>query len=131
MSINCVSFRGHGSETTGSVAHRNNPNPNPCPTCGKPINFKGSDTFVREEKSGVSTAGVIGGLVALTAATIIGLGYAHKTNAFSKLKEGWMKDTIGKLEPASKKCHEWCTTAKTKSTECWNKIKDFFSSKKG
>ena len=42
--INCVSFRGHGSETTGSIAHRNNPTcPNcgtECPTCGNKINFK-------------------------------------------------------------------------------------------
>ena len=114
-SVNYVSFRGNGAaETTGSLGHKNNPKD--CPTCGKPISFKGYDNF-EKENTGVSTAAVIGGLAVLTAAVIGGLGYAHKAGAFEKLGEGWMKKTVGKLEPAGKKCHEWCTTIKTKSGE--------------
>lgn len=124
-SINCVNFRGHGSESTGSIAHRNNPTE--CPTCGGKISFKGYDSY---EKEGTSTLGVVAGLALLTAGVIGGLGYAHKAKAFDKLGEGWMKKTIGKLEPAGKKCHEWCSTTKTKGTELWTTIKDKFSSKK-
>lgn len=123
--LNCVSFRGHGSESTGSIAHRNNPTQ--CPTCGGQVNFRGSDKY---EKNGPSAGGVILTLAGITAAGIIGLGYAHKAEVFTKLKDGWMKKTIGKLEPAGQKCHEWCTTAKTKTTELWTKVKDKFSSKK-
>ena len=131
--INCVSFRGHGSETTGSIAHRNNPTcPNcgtECPTCSDKINFKGrNDTY---EKEGPSVLGIVATAALLAVGVIGGLGYAHKAKAFDKLGEGWMKKTIGKLEPAGKKCHEWCATAKTKSTELWTKVKDIFSSKKG
>ena len=122
--VNCVSFHGHGSESTGSIAHRNNPSQ--CPTCGSKISFRGYD---EPEKKGVSTGGILGGLVAVTAATIIGLGYAHKAGGFNKLGDGWMKKTIGKLEPAGKKCHEWCATIKNKSSECWTKIKGWFSPK--
>ena len=132
--INCVSFRGHGSESTGSIAHKNNPTQCPtcgtdCPTCAGTVNFRGGDRF--EKKDGPSAGGVILTLAGLTAAGILGLGYASKTGAFSKLKEGWIKNSIGKLEPAAKKCEVWCTTAKTKTTELWTKVKDKFSSKKG
>ena len=127
--IGYVNFRGSGAaETTGSIGHKNNPKE--CPTCGKPISFKGYDSFEKEDKKGISTAAVIGSLAVLTAATIGGLGYAHKAGWFEKLGEGWMKKTIGKLEPAGKKCRGWCSTIKTKGNEYWVKVKDFFSSKK-
>ncbi len=125
-SINCVSFRGHGTETTGSIAHRNNPTE--CPTCGGKVNFRGG--YDRYEKEGPSALGVITTVALLTAGVIGGLGYAHKAEAFKKLGDGWIKKTVGKLEPAAKKCHEWCSTTKTKGTELWTKVKDKFSSKK-
>ena len=119
-----ICFHGSGSESTGSIAHRNNP----CPTCGKDtVSFKANEEV---EKKGVSTWGVIGGILAVTALTIGGLGYAHKSKAFEKLGDGWMKKTIGKLEPAGAKCHEWCSTVKNKSSEYWAKFKGWFSSKK-
>jgi len=121
--INCVSFRGHGTESTGSIAHKNQPTQ--CPTCGDQVCFKGSN----KKEKGPSAGGVILTVAALTAAVIGGLGYAHKAEAFTKLKDGWMKKTIGKLEPAAKTCHEWCSTAKTKATDTWTKIKSKFSKK--
>ncbi len=132
-SMNCVSFHGHGSESTGSIAHKNNPTQEPkqCPTCGGSVSFRGRNDYDSFEKEGPSALGIIAGVALLTAGVIGGLGYAHKAKAFEKLGEGWMKKTIGKLEPAGKKCHEWCSTAKTKSTDLWTKVKDKFSSKKG
>ena len=125
--ISCVSFRGHGTESTGSIAHRNQPNQ--CPTCGGSVNFRGHYNY-QEEKKGTSTLGVIGGLAALTATAIIALGYAHKTNVLGKMKEGRVKDVLKKIEPSAQKCHEWCSTAKTKGTELWGKVKNLFGSKK-
>lgn len=120
--VNCVSFRGHGTETTGSIAKRNQPVE--CPTCGR-VNFKGSE-YGEEKKKGAKKAGVIGGLVALTAASIIGLGYAHKTKCFEKLGEGWKKTAFGWLEPAGKKCHEWCALGKRKTRLGWQTVKGWF-----
>lgn len=127
MSISCVNFRGHGTESTGSIAHRNQPAQ--CPTCGNGVNFRGH-SYAYEEKKKTSTVGIIAGLAALTAATIIGLGYTHKTGALNKLKDGKMKDLLKKLEPATEKCYGWCKTTKTKSIELWDKIKNMVSSKK-
>lgn len=136
-SISLVNFRGSGSESTGSVAYKNNTTE--CPTCGTTscegtcegkVNFKGNDSFENSNKKGISTLGAMAIITGIAAASIVGLGYAHKTNALSKLKDGKMKDMLTKLEPAGKKCHEWCSTVKTKSSECVNKIKNFFSSKK-
>ena len=126
MSINCVSFRGHGTESTGSIAHRNQPTQ--CPTCGNGVNFKGHNQ-VYEEKNKTSKVGLIAGLVTLTAATIIGLGYAKKTDCINKLKDGKMKDFLKKLEPATEKCYDWCKATKTKGIELWDKIKNIGSSK--
>ena len=124
--INCVSFRGHGSESTGSIAYRNKPAQ--CPTCGGNVNFRGQYNY--EEKKGTSTLGIIGGLAALTATAIIGLGYAHKTGAFNKLKDGRDKDMLIKLKPASEKCHSWCSSVKTQGNKLWDKTKSMFSNKK-
>lgn len=152
-SLSSVSFCGSGSESTGSLALRKDPEP--CPTCGRvnfrgsgsestgslanisnpqeqlatdTVSFKASDSYQKDK--GVSALGIVAGLVILGAATVVGLGYAHKSNAFSKMSDGKIKDFLMKGEPAAKKCHEWCSTVKTKSTNAWNKIKDFFSSKK-
>ncbi len=135
-SVNFVNFRGSGSESAGSVAYKNNMME--CPTCGKDcentcnnkVNFKGYDSFENSNKKGTSALGVITTLVGIAVAGIVGLGYAHKTNALSKLKDGKIKDMLSKLEPAGEKCHEWCSTAKTKGSECIDKIKNFFSTKK-
>jgi len=120
-----VNFQGSGSETTGSVAHTDKSKE--CPSCGAPVNFKGS---YNEDKKGVSTVGVLGGLVALTAATIIGLGYAHKKGTFKNLSDGWIKKVGEKIQPAAEKCHSWCTTVKKTGLEWWEKCRGFFSPKK-
>lgn len=134
-SVNFVNFRGSGTESTGSIAYKNNVTE--CPTCGTncegtcdgKVNFKGYDSFESSNKKGTSTLGVISTLAGITIAGILGLGYAHKTNALSKLKDGKVKDMLSKLQPAGEKCHSWCSTIKTKGSDCIDKIKNFFSSK--
>lgn len=123
--VSPVSFYGNGSETTGSIANRKN-KPVECPTCGQ-VNFKGQEY---SEKKGTSTTGILAGVVALAALTVIGLGYAGKTKALDKLSDGWVKNTLTKLKPAIEKCHEWCAFTKNKGIEYWGKIKNFFVSKK-
>ena len=119
-----VNFRGGGTETAGSIAAKEKPTQ--CPECGSKLSFKGS---YKEDKKGVSTTGILAGLVGLTAATIIGLGYAHKKGAFKNLSEGWVKTAGEKIEPMAAKCHEWCGAAKKTGLEWWNKIKNIGSSK--
>ena len=124
--ISPISFRGNGTETTGSIAYRNKPTTT-CPTCGQ-VSFKGYD---QEEKKGVSMIGALAGVTTLAALTIVGLGYMKKGDVINKMKDGWMKDTISKLKPATEKCYEWCASAKGKGLEYWGKVKNFFSSNKG
>ena len=118
ITTDTVQFRGSGAETTGSIAHTNEPSE--CPSCGAPVNFKGS---YKEDKKSVSAVGIIGGLVAITAATIIGLGYAHKKGAFKNLSDGWIKKAGEKVEPVAAKCHEWCGVVKKTGLEWWGKLK--------
>ena len=75
----------------------------------------------------MSTLGVIGTITAVAAAAVIGLAYGHKKEVFSKLGEG---NILRKLEPVAETCHKWCSTAKTKSVEYWDKFKNFFKGKK-
>ena len=156
MSVNCVSFRGHGTESTGSIAKRNvpeetkdstsvnfrghgtestgsianTPTSTVCSGCGKPVNFRGGGYDTYESSNGSSLGKTVGTLAFLTLAGGLGLAYMHKAGGFAKLEKDWMKKTIGKLEPAGKKCHEWCSTAKTKGSEAWAKVKDKFGGKK-
>lgn len=88
------------------------------------VGFKGYDyDYYDKPKKKTSPLLVVGGLLASAAAIIGGLGYAHKTNALSKLNDGKIKDILKKAEPAAKKCHEWCSAAKTKCMELVNKFK--------
>lgn len=136
-SVSFVNFRGSGSESTGSVAYKDKTTE--CPTCGTTncegacegkVNFKGYDSFESSNKKGTSTLGVVATLAGITAAGIVGLGYAHKTNALNKLKDGTAKDMLSKLKPAGEKCYSWCSAVKTKSSDCIDNIKNFFSGKK-
>lgn len=137
---NLLSFRGSGSESAGSIAYRNNSVPSKgygAETAGSVAygnnsleklqspNFKGQGVYYleNETKKSPSMMGILLGGLTIGALAVGGLGYAHKTGFFQKAE--WLK----KLEPAGKKCHEWCTTVKTKSIELWDKVKNFFSKK--
>lgn len=88
------------------------------------VGFKGYDyDYYDKPKKKTSPLLVAGGVLASAAAIIGGLGYAHKTNVLSKLKDGKIKDILKKGEPVAEKCHEWCSAAKVKYTELVNKLK--------
>ena len=119
-----VQFRGSGAETAGSIAHTDKPTE--CPNCGTAVNFKGSD---KKDSKTKTIIGIAGSLVGLTIATVIGLGYAHKSGAFKNLSDGWMKKALGWLETPASKCHGWCSFAKKTATGWWERFKGFFHKK--
>ena len=122
LSQAAINFNGFGSESTGSIA--NSLDPKNCPNCGDTVCFKGRENG---DNKTAKTLGIIAGLTLLAAGSVAGLGYATKTKAFEKLNDG---NILKKLEPASKKCYEWCSSIKTKGNELLDKIKNFFKSKK-
>ena len=58
---------------------------------------------------------------------IAGLGYAHKTNAISKLSDGKIKNFLLEHEDIMKTCHEWCSSAKEFGNENLEKVKSWFN----
>ena len=80
------------------------------------------ETSKKDNHTGLKVAG---GLVAATAAAIIGLGYLHKSGKLSKVTNEKLKTCIEtlKIEDAAKKCHELCGSVKTKVTELVNSFK--------
>ena len=119
-----LSFR--GGETAGSVSKKDLPVPETCPTCGGNVSFRGYDY---EEKKGPSAIGVIGTLAGITAAAVIGLAYAHKTDVIGKMSEGKVKTYLEKAKPVTEQCYKWCSSIKTKSVEYWDKFKGMFKGK--
>lgn len=131
-----VSFQGRG-ETTGSVAYRMNQKPTQpvepnvqtcphgnldCPSCDT-VSFHGKE--YGEKKKKTSPWLIIGGVVAAAGLAVGGLGYLHKYAG--KIGNKTIKGWVDKCEPVTKKCHEWCHSIKSTTTEWWNKI---FKSKK-
>lgn len=95
------------------------------------LSFRGydnEDTF-NGKKSSSSAGKTILGLAGATALIIGGLAYAHKTNVLDKLKDGKIKDFLKKAEPATEKCHEWCSKIKQTGTEWYEKVKNMFTKK--
>jgi len=116
-----INFQGHGTESTGSIAHKNKPTN--YPNCDSQISFCDGYDYC-DEKNGVSIGAIVLGLVAISAGVLIGLGYADKVNAFGKLNKKGLKKTVGKIEPIAKKCHNLCSKIKSKAKELINKFKN-------
>lgn len=117
-----IAFRAGGSESAGSIAQ--NPNTKPCPTCGK-VSFK-ADSFEysqdQKKNKGVKTAVK---LLAAAATVIGGLACAHKyAKDLPKCLKWLNNETFGK---ATKKCYNWCHTAKSKGVDVWESVKGKFS----
>ena len=124
--LSFVSFKGNG-ESAGVPAYSTSVKSASCPPnqpeCDS-VNFK-SNAYVKEEKKHSFLKGMIG--FAGTAALVVGgLAYAHKSNAIGKLSDGWFKNIAKKAEPLAKGCYDFCTNAKTKCSECWDKVVKFF-----
>ena len=125
--VSSIGFRGHGTESTGSIARSNQPSTSP--ECGRQLSFRGEYDYY-ERKKRPSFGAVALGLVGTAAVGVAGLGYAHKSNAFSKLSKDWLRKSVGKLEPFAEKCHTWCSKLKKTYNEYWTKLKNVFSSDK-
>ena len=98
--------------------------PNECP---KPqyvtTNFKGypADSYESSQKKSHPVLAV-GGILAVAALAIAGLGYAHKANWINKLGEGKFKNIS---ETVTGKCHEWCSWTKEHGTKVYDSSKDW------
>ena len=108
-SVNSVNFRGSCGESTGSIGYLRN---KPEQTDTTEVNFRGKDTSDGGKKKKTSLLKYVGGALVLSAATIIGLGYAHKAGAFSKATDGFWKKASDFIEPAAKTCRDWCSSIK-------------------
>lgn len=112
-----ISFRAQGAETAGSISKQNIDTTPAKDT----LTFKGRD----EKKS--SVAGTLFGLVLLAGATIFGLGYAHKTNAVSKIKNEKIKDFFKNSNKITEPCYNACCKTKDFFTKYYDKAKAHFS----
>lgn len=123
--MNSVSFQ--GGETAGSIGKKQLTTPIrqngtiQTPQCDS-VNFRGRE----DREQGASVGGILTAAVVLTAAVIGGLGYAHKANWVSKLKDGKFKDATIK---ATETCYNWCAKTKDTAVKYYEKVKNFFSKK--
>ena len=150
MSVNLISpiglsFKGSGSESTGSVAYdinaANIPEqaPDTVEISTKAPNFKAR---VNDDNSpkGKSALGAIALTTIGAAAAIVGLGFAGKAVHNGKIANETIKNFMDKKVPkaVTDKCYEWCGLAKnygvkgkTWATEtAWPAVKKFFGGKK-
>ena len=116
------------SETTGSVSYLklcSSSAPNITRTLPRDtVSFGARDSYYEDE--GTSTAGIAFGVASAAALAIIGLGYAHKTGAISKISHEGTKNFLNKIaEP----CHNWCSKALNFAKDNIDKVKQFFSKK--
>jgi len=128
--MNNVSF--YGGETSGNIAYGSTNIRKyetahvQSPEESDKVCFKG----INDHKE--KTSSVIGGFIGILGAAalvVAGLGYAHKTNAVSKLKDGKVKNFLKKSDKVTKPCHEICSKVKTFCTKYYNKIKNYFTKK--
>lgn len=118
-------------ETAGSAAKRTSvglrnctPNcPPNCPECGQ-VNFKGDELYLsynKERKKKRNTALLTSVCVlALGAASMIGLGKMHNSKWVANLKDGWFKNG---MESATRGCDNACKFVKNKAVGAWNWVK--------
>ena len=124
-----VSFNG---ETAGSVAKREL---TPQRRYEAPVQLpeQAPDTVSFRGKEEKEESSFLGGLVkTLVVAGLVvgGLGYAHKTGAVGKLKDGKLKDLLKNSNKITEPCYKWYQSAKEFCVKNYNKIKDFFVKKK-
>ena len=118
----------NSSETTGSVSYLklcNSPAPNITRALPRDtVSFCARDSYYEDE--GASASGIAFGVASAAALAIIGLGYAHKTGAISKISHEGTKNFLNKIaEP----CHNWCSKALNFAKDGIDKVKQFFNKK--
>lgn len=130
--MNGISFYGRGGETSGSIGKfpvmRNNTTRNTDNSTENAINFRGRSGDYYEKSSPSAGSIVLGSL--LTAGILIGgLGYAHKTDIVSKIKNDKVRNFLQKADVITKPCHDICSKVKNFGMETFEKIKNFFGKK--
>lgn len=113
-----ISFRAHGAETAGSISKQNIDTTPAKDT----LTFKGHRN---EEHS--SFMGKLVSLALLATTTVIGLGYAHKTNAVSKIKNEKIKDFLKNSNKITEPCYNACCKTKDFFTKYYDKAKAHFN----
>lgn len=89
------------------------------------VSFRGYNRYGEYEK-GVSTASMVFGTAAVAALAIVGLGYAQKYGAISKINNKNVKNVLNKIaEP----CYKICSKIKNLSLDCYSKVKSVFTKK--
>lgn len=88
------------------------------------VSFRGNVEYDDNDSSPITTVLGVAGMAALAG---LGLGYAKKTGAINKIKDGKVKDIINKVaEPC---CKMYCKV-ESLSKNCYDKVVNFFSKKK-
>lgn len=113
-----ISFRAQGAETAGSISKQNIDTTPAKDT----LTFKG-----RDDDDSSSFAGTLFKFTLLAAATVLGLGYAHKTNAVSKIKNEKIKDFLKNSNKITEPCYNACCKIKDFFTKYYDKAKAHFN----
>lgn len=113
-------------ETAGSAAVKKEPQTCPpnCPECSQ-VSFKGDEFYMQPEKTRKKKNGkallATAGLIAVSAASVIGLGKLHNSPKIANLKDGWVKNC---LESVTRNCDNACKFVKEKAVAAWDWVKN-------
>ena len=119
------------SETTGSVGYRSfgyDSVPKIDRTLARDtVSFHGNSDYKEQDSSPVTTVLGVAGMAALAVA---GLGYAHKTNAVSKISNEKIRNFLKNSDKITEPCYKLCCKVKSLSKNCYDKIVNLISKKK-
>ena len=123
-----VGFRGY--EIPADTVKQAKQCPAGHPDCDQ-VHFRGELDEDKFEKQGTGKKVAVTVLsLATIAALLIGGGGAlhkYKGSILEKLgNKEWLNKGFDFIEPATKKCHDWCSVVKTKGIECLDTVKGFF-----
>ena len=116
-------------ETTGGVGARKRQDSiflTDEPKCDT-VCFKSQGYSENEPKKGVSTVGILLGLVGTTALAVGLLGLTHKNNWLNNIKNPKVKDVLKNADKVTEPCYNFCKWIKNHS---YDKIVEFVKSKK-
>ena len=139
-----ISFYGNNSDSTGSIGEKHISNSlsestgsigykafgyEPIPDIDRTlerdtVSFHGHSDYDNDSGSPMTTVLGVAGMATLAAA--VGLGYAYKTNAISKVKNPKIQNWLNK---AAEPCYKLCHKTKTISKNWYDKAVNFVKKK--